>query len=614
VETIRLTTAQAIVRWLVNQYTVIDGTEQPLFAGVSAIFGHGNVTCLGEALEPVRDLLPTWHGHNEQAMALTGVAFAKAKRRRQIMIATSSIGPGCTNMVTAAAVAHANRLPLLLLSGDTFLHRIVDPVLQQIEQFDDPTITACDTLKPVTRYWDRITKPEQIVRSLPQALAVMLDPADCGPAFFALPQDVQAEAFDYPAVFFERRVHYIRRPGPDSRDIDAAAALLRGAKQPLIIAGGGVHYSGAVEALTGFAERHAIPVVETLAGKAALVHDHPNYAGPIGVNGSPAANAMAEDADVVIAVGTRLQDFTTGSWALFKNPKLRFVSINTARWDAVKQHAAPVIGDALVSIEQLDAAIGDYAAPADWLALAQTKIGEWHAYLDTVKARPVSKVPAYGHVVQTINEICDADDYIVSAAGGLPGELVGGWRSKSVGSFDTEFGMSTMGYEIAGALGAKMARPDTDVVSFVGDGSYLMMNTDIYSTVFTGNKVIFIVCDNGGFASINNLQVNQGGVSFNNLLHTARHKELARVDFAKHAEALGAIAEHVERLDDLPAAFARAKASDRTYVIVIDVAYDQWTGGGCWWEVGVPEVSDREQVLVARGVYEAESKHQRIGV
>jgi len=323
---------------------------------------------------------------------------------------------------------------------------------------------------------------------------------------------------------------------------------------------------------------------------------------------------MAEDADVVIAVGTRLQDFTTGSWALFKNPALRFVSINTARWDAVKQHAAPVIGDALVSIEQLDAAIGDYAAPADWLALAQTKIGEWHAYLDTVKARPVSKVPAYGHVVQTINEICDADDYIVSAAGGLPGELVGGWRSKSVGSFDTEFGMSTMGYEIAGALGAKMARPDTDVVSFVGDGSYLMMNTDIYSTVFTGNKVIFIVCDNGGFASINNLQVNQGGVSFNNLLHTARHKELARVDFAKHAEALGAIAEHVERLDDLPAAFARAKASDRTYVIVIDVAYDQWTGGGCWWEVGVPEVSDREQVLVARGVYEAESKHQRIGV
>ncbi|HEY0521215.1 MAG TPA: 3D-(3,5/4)-trihydroxycyclohexane-1,2-dione acylhydrolase (decyclizing) [Ilumatobacteraceae bacterium] len=614
VETVRLTTAQAIVRWLVNQRTVIDGAEVPLFAGVSAIFGHGNVTCLGEALQPVQDQLPTWHGHNEQAMALTGVAFAKAMRRRQIMIATSSIGPGCTNMVTAAAVAHANRLPLLLLSGDTFQHRIVDPVLQQIEQFDDPTVTAADTFKPVTRYWDRITKPEQIVRSLPQALAVMLDPADCGPAFFALPQDVQAEAYDYPTAFFDTRVHYIRRPGPDERDIDAAVTLLRGAKKPLIIAGGGVHYSRAVEAVTAFAVRFGIPVVETLAGKAALVHDHPNYAGPVGVNGSAAANAVAEDADVVLAVGTRLQDFTTGSWALFKNPAVRFVSINTARWDAHKQHATPVIGDALVAIEQIGTALDGYATPGEWLAFAQQQIAEWHAYLDSIKVRESSGAPAYGQVIQTINEVCDDDDYIVSAAGGLPGELVGGWRSKSVGSFDTEFGMSTMGYEIAGGLGAKMARPDTDVVVFVGDGSYLMMNSDIYSTVFTGHKVIFIICDNGGFASINNLQVNQGGVSFNNMLDTARHKELTRVDFTKHAESLGAIAEHVERLDDLAAAFARAKAADRSYAIVIDVSHNQWTGGGCWWEVGVPEVSEREQVLVARGVYEAESKHQRVGV
>jgi 3D-(3,5/4)-trihydroxycyclohexane-1,2-dione acylhydrolase (decyclizing) len=614
VETIRLTTAQAIVRWLVNQKTVVDGTEVQLFAGISAIFGHGNVTCLGEALEPVQDLLPTWHGHNEQAMALTAVAYAKAKRRRQIMIATSSIGPGCTNMVTAAAVAHANRLPLLLISGDTFQHRIVDPVLQQIEQFNDPTITAADTFKPVTRYWDRITQPEQIVRSLPQALAVMLDPADCGPAFIALPQDIQAHAYDYPASFFEPRVHYIRRPGPDSRDIDNAAALLRGAKKPLIIAGGGVHYSGSVEVLTAFAERHAIPVVETMAGKSALVATHPNYAGPVGVNGSAAANAVAEDADVVLAIGTRLQDFTTGSWALFKNPAVHFVSINTARWDANKQHATPVIGDAKVAIEQIDAAIADYAAPAEWLALAQTKIGEWHAYLDSIKARPSSDTPAYGQVIQMLNEICDDDDYLVSAAGGLPGELTSGWRAKSVGSMDTEFGMSTMGYEIAGGLGAKMAKPDSDVLVLVGDGSYLMMNTDIYSTVFTGHKVIFLICDNGGFASINNLQVNQGGVSFNNMLDTSRRTQTTRVDFAKHAESLGAIAERVEHLDDLPAAFARAKAADRSYAIVINVSHNQWTGGGCWWEVGVPEVSDREEVLLARGVYEAESKHQRIGV
>ena len=616
-ETVRLTMTQAIVRWLVNQRTIVDGEDVPLFGGVFAIFGHGNVTCLGEALQEVREELPTWHGFNEQAMALSAVAYAKAKRRRQMMIATSSIGPGCTNMVTAAAVAHANRLPLLLFSGDTFLHRIVDPVLQQIEQFNDPTLTVADTLKPVTRYWDRITKPEQIVRSLPQALAVLLDPADCGPAFFALPQDVQAEAFDYPTAFFERRVHYIRRPGPDPRDIDAAAAAVRSATKPLIVAGGGVHYSGAVDALTGFAERRAIPVVETLAGKAVLVHDHPNYCGTVGVIGCAAANTVAEDADVVIAVGTRLQDFTTGSWALFKNPNLKIVSINTARWDANKQHAIPVIGDALVALGQLDGALGDYAASSDWLQAAQTEIGKWNAHLDGIKNQEPGAVASYAQVIQTINELCDPEDYCVSAAGGLPGELVAGWRTKQVGTFDTEFGYSTMGYEIAGGLGAKMARPDSDVIAFIGDGSYLMMNSDIYATVFTGHKVIFIVCDNAGFASINNLQTKQGGVEFNNLLRSARHAgqtSFARVDFARHAESLGAVSEHVAGVADLPSAFGRAKASDRSYVIVIDVAHDQWVGGGSWWEVGVPEVSKRAEVLVARGVYEAESKHQRVGV
>jgi len=614
VDTIRLTTAQAIVRWLVNQRTVIDGDEVPLFAGVFGIFGHGNVTCLAEALEQVQDELPTWRGHNEQGMALSAVAFAKAQRRRQIMIATSSVGPGCTNMVTAAAVAHANRLPLLLFSGDTFQHRIVDPVLQQIEQFHDPTVTVADTFKPVSRYWDRITKPEQIVRSLPQALAVMLDPADCGPAFFALPQDVQADAYDYPAAFFEPRVHFIRRPGPDARDIEAAASILQGASKPMIIAGGGVHYSGAVGELTAFAERRGIPVVETVAGKATLVHDHPNYAGPVGVSGATAANAVAEDADVVLAVGTRLQDFTTGSWALFKNPDVRFVSVNTARWDAVKQHATPVIGDALVAIGELDAALGDYAAPNDWLAFAQAQIAEWHAHLDSIRARePSAETPSYAQVIQVINEHCDDDDYCLSAAGGLPGELVAGWRSKQVGNFDAEFGYSTMGYEISGGLGAKMARPESDVLVFVGDGSYLMMNTDIYSTVFTGHKVIFIVCDNGGFAVINRLQVNQGGAEFNNLLRTARHTDYRQVDFAKHAESLGAISERVENLADLPAAFAKAKAADRSYVIVIDVAQYEWVGGGSWWEVGVPEVSERADVLVARAEWEAESKHQRVG-
>ena len=614
-ETIRLTTAQAIVRWMVNQRTVIDGEEVPVFAGVFGIFGHGNVTCLAEALETVQDELPTWRGHNEQGMALSAVAFAKASRRRQIMVATSSIGPGCTNMVTAAAVAHANRLPLLLFSGDTFQHRIVDPVLQQVEVFHDPTLTVTDTFKPVTRYWDRITKPEQVVKSLPQALAVMLDPADCGPAFFALPQDVQAEAFDYPASFFEPRVHYIRRPGPDPRDIEMATAVLETASKPMIIAGGGVHYSGAVDALTDFAVKRGIPVVETVAGKATLVADHPNYAGPVGVTGSDGANAVAEEADVVLAVGTRLQDFTTGSWALFKNPAVRFVSVNANRWDATKQHAISVIGDALVSLGRIDDALGDYRAPADWLTFAQDRVAGWHDHLDSIRSQEQgSDDPSYAQVIQKVNELCADDDYCLSAAGGLPGELVAGWRSKGVGTFDAEYGYSTMGYEISGALGAKMARPDTDVIAWVGDGSYLMMNSDIYSTVMTGHKVIFIICDNGGFAVINRLQVNQGGAEFNNLLRTARHSDLFQVDFAKHAESMGAIAEKVESLADLPAAFERAKAADRSYAIVVDVAQYEWVGGGTWWEVGVPEVSERAEVLVARASWEAESKHQRIGI
>jgi 3D-(3,5/4)-trihydroxycyclohexane-1,2-dione acylhydrolase (decyclizing) len=613
-KTIRLTTAQAIVRWLLAQQTRIDDDEVPVFAGVFAIFGHGNVTSLGEALEPVQDRLPTYRGHNEQSMALAAVAYAKAMRGRRIMIATSSIGPGSTNMVTAAAVAHANRLPVLLLSGDTFQHRIVDPVLQQVEHFGDPTITVTDTFKPVSRYWDRITKPAQIVRSLPQALAVMLDPATRGPAFIALPQDVQAEAYDYPARFFEPTVHYIRRPGPDPRDVEAAAALVGRAQRPLIIAGGGVHYSGAVDTVRTFAERHGIPVVETVAGKSTLTHDHPNYAGPIGVTGSTAANAVAEQADVVIAVGTRLQDFTTGSWSVFKDPDVRFVAVNTASWDAHKQGAQPVIGDARVTVEALDAALGDYSAPPEWLATADERIAEWHAYLDSWSGRRHDGPPAYAEVIQAVNAAADPGDYILSAAGGLPGELTMGWRSKSVGSFDSEYGYSTMGYEIAGAWGARLARPDGDVIAWVGDGSYLMMNSDIYSTVMTGQKVIFMVCDNGGFAVINRLQVNTGGAEFNNLLKSTRHERLFGVDFVKHAESMGAIAERVDGIDDLRAAFTRAKSADRTYVIVIPIDQYTWTEGGAWWEVGVPEVSERPAVRAARADWEASKQRQRVGV
>ena len=612
-ETVRLTTGQAIVRWVTAQRTEIDGVEVPLFPGVFAIFGHGNVVSLAEALATVKDDLPTWRGHNEQSMALAAVAFAKAKNRRQIMIATSSVGPGSTNMVTAAAVAHANRLPLLLISGDTFQHRIVDPVLQQIEDFGTPSTTVSDSFRAVTRFWDRITRPEQIIHALPQALSVMLDPADCGPAYIGLPQDIAAEAYDFPVRFFDKTLHHIRRPGPDARDIAAAAAALAESDKPLLIAGGGVHYSGAVGELTAFAESRGIPVVETVAGRSTMVHDHPNYFGPIGVTGSTSANALAADADVVVAVGTRLQDFTTGSWSVFRNPQMRLISINVGRFDATKHHSLSVVGDALVSIRELDEELGDYRAPAEWLEYAGDERREWLEYLDDYVDQDF-EIPTYAQVIRTVNDMVDDDDYQVAAAGGLPGELNMGWESKSVGSIDIEYGFSCMGYEIPGAWGAKMALPDRDIISWVGDGSYLMMNSDIHSTVATGHKVIFIVCDNGGFAVINRLQVNTGGEEFNNLLeHTKRIRD-TRVDFVQHAESLGAIAEKVAGIKQLREAFGRAKAADRSYVIVIDTNPYEWTEGGSWWEVGVPEVSGREQVLVARAEWDAERKHQRIGI
>ncbi|MFQ5973253.1 MAG: 3D-(3,5/4)-trihydroxycyclohexane-1,2-dione acylhydrolase (decyclizing) [Alphaproteobacteria bacterium] len=612
--TIRLTMAQALVKYLTAQRTVIDGEERPLFAGVFAIFGHGNVTCLGEALESVRDELPTWRGQNEQSMALAGVAYAKAKRRRQIMVATSSIGPGATNMITAAGVAHSNRLPILLLSGDTFANRVPDPVLQQVEHFNNPTITVNDAFKAVTRYWDRITRPEQIISSLPQAVATMLDPADCGPAFLALSQDVQAIAFDYPEELFEKRVHRARRPRPDTEDLVAAAEALRRAEKPLVIAGGGVHYALATAELASFAEQHNMPVVETIAGRAAMAWDHPNNAGPLGVIGSASANALAAEADVVLAVGTRLQDFTTGSWTVFQNPDVRLISLNAARFDATKHRALSVVGDAQVGLTELSAGLGDYRAPGSWLERASREYAAWNETVDAASGPTNVELPSYAHVVGAINRSCDPTDLALTAAGGLPGELTKNWRPKSVGSFDCEFGFSCMGYEIAGGYGARMADPDRDVIVFTGDGSYLMMNSDIYSSVLTGHKLIIVVCDNGGFAVINRLQEFKGGASFNNLFEHSRVENMVEVDFAKHAESMGAIAETVQGIGELEQAFARAKKADRTYVIVIKTHPYEWTPGDAWWDVGVPEVSEREAVRKARADHEEGQRRQRVGV
>jgi 3D-(3,5/4)-trihydroxycyclohexane-1,2-dione acylhydrolase (decyclizing) len=613
-KTVRLTMAQALVRWLCAQKTVIGGETVPLFAGCFAIFGHGNVTCLGEALEAEQDRLPTWRGQNEQSMALAGIAFAKAKRRRQIMVATSSIGPGALNMVTAAGVAHSNRLPILLLAGDVFANRVPDPVLQQVEHFGNPTTTANDAFRAVTRYWDRITRPEQIIASLPQAVATMLDPAECGPAFLGLCQDTQAEAYDYPELFFEPKVWRVPRPRPDVEQLVAAAELLRKADKPLIVAGGGVHYSLASAELATFAETHRVPVVETIAGRAALAHDHPHNAGPLGVIGSASANALAAEADVVLAVGTRLQDFTTGSWSVFGNPDVRIVALNAARFDATKHRALAVVGDAQAGLTELSAALTAWQAPRAWLERAQREYGEWNALIEQRSGPTNAELPTYAHVVGAINRVCDPTDLALTAAGGLPGELCKNWKAKTIGTFDCEFGFSCMGYEIAGGWGAAMADPERDVVVFVGDGSYLMMNSDIYSSVLTGHKMIVVVCDNGGFAVINRLQNFKGSPSFNNLIKDCRIANEVAVDFVAHAQSMGAAGERVQSIGELEAAFKRAKAADRTYVITIATHPHEWTPGDAWWDVGVPEVSRREAVQKARADHEAGWKSQRIGV
>ena len=613
-ETVRLTMAHALVRFLVAQRVDLDGVEAPLFPGVFAIFGHGNVTSLGLALREVREEMPTWRGQNEQGMALAAIGYAKAARRRQIMVATSSIGPGATNMITAAGVAHANRLPVLLLAGDTFASRVPDPVLQQVEHFHDPSITVNDGFRAVTRYWDRIVRPEQLLHSLPQAVATMLDPATCGPAFLALPQDVQAEAYDYPIRFFERTLHRIARPRADRSQLAAACAALTDAERPLIIAGGGVHYSFAEAALASFAETRNVPVVETVAGKACLPARHPLNAGPIGVTGCTAANALAADADVVIAVGTRLQDFTTGSWTIFRNEGVRFVGINAAGFDARKHRAVAVVGDAREALTELDTMLGAWRGTDDWSARAAAETAQYHAYIDKIAAPDaLDGVPSYAQVIGAVDRVALPTDYAVTAAGGLPGELNAGWRAKAPNTFDAEYGFSCMGYEISGAWGAKMAMPEREVIVFVGDGSYLMMNSDLYSSVLSGHKLVVIVCDNGGFAVINRLQVNQGGRPYNNLLADSNIAELVRVDFAAHAAAMGCRTETVASIAELDSALERARASDRTYVIALQVRADAWTEGGAFWEVGVPTVSGRPEVRAARAAMDDGLQAQRVG-
>ncbi|WP_416883597.1 3D-(3,5/4)-trihydroxycyclohexane-1,2-dione acylhydrolase (decyclizing) [Marivita sp.] len=621
-ETVRLTMAQALVRYLCNQFTEIDGERVPLFAGVFGIFGHGNVTCLSEALERVQDDLPTWRGQNEQSMALAAIGYGKAKLRRQIMIATSSVGPGATNMITAAGVAHANRIPVLLLAGDTFVNRLPDPVLQQVEHYGSPSITVNDGFKPVSRYWDRIVHPAQILQSLPNAIRTMLDPADCGPAFIGLPQDIQEVAYDYPVSFFTEKTWTIPRPRPSRDEVAQAAELMKTAKKPFLISGGGVRYSGAGEALAEFATRRGIPFTETIAGKGAVVHDHPAYVGAMGIEGTEAARELAEAADVVIAVGTRMQDFTTGSWTTFAKDA-KFININAARFDASKHFAQPVVGDALECLTELDAALGDWTADPTQMQMAQQLYADWNAFLDAGQAPSNAPVPSYAQVIAVVNKAAREADTMVTAAGGLPGETAKNWRVKAPNTYDLEFGFSCMGYEIAGGWGHAMAKTDKDgnqngvPIVMVGDGSYMLMNSDIYSTVLSGHKMIVVVCDNGGFGVINRLQTGMGIPGFNNLLKDSRVQNRDKplhVDFAAHARAMGAEARHCDSLADLEAAMEWAQTTDRTTVLVIESDAHAWTDGGADWYVGVPEINDRETVRAARARQEALRQKQREGV
>ncbi len=622
-KTIRLTVAEALAKYLAAQMIEIDGHIEQLFGASFAIFGHGNVTCFGQQLKNIEKQIPTWRGQNEQSMAIAAIAYAKANLRRRIGIATTSIGPGATNMITAAGIAHTNRLPLLMIAGDAYISRLPDPVLQQPENFEDPSVTCNDAFKPLTRYWDRILSPTQLIHSLPQAIDTMLDPQTCGPAFIGLPQDIQGVAYDFPEVFFKQKLHRIRRPMPEPLALDEAKDILMAAERPVIISGGGVHYSLATNELADFAKVHNVPVIETIAGRTTMLQSNPLNGGPIGVTGSDSANYLAGNADVVIAIGTRLQDFTTGSWTVFRNPDMKLISINTAKFDAIKHQSTPIIGDAKICLSKLSAKLGGWQGSKTWTEIAKSKTDEWKALVQR-RCNPqpgelTLGLSSYAEVIGKLNKTMDEGDTILTAAGGLPAELAMNWQNYQIGKFDIEFGFSCMGYEIAGGWGAKIANPDSDVVVLVGDGSYMIQNSDIYSSVLCGHKMIVVVCDNGGFAVINKLQNSTGNESFNNLLKDCRRPdgEPARVDFAKHAEAQGALTEKLNTIDDFDAAFKRAKAADRTYVIVVDidpVSPAAWSKCDCWWEVGLPEITRSEYTANKVAEWEERRRNQRRGV
>lgn len=604
--TVRTTVADAIIRFLIAQQVEDDRSRKiiPLVPGVFAIFGHGNALSLGESLELHKDQIATLRGQNEQGMALAAVAYAKAAQRRQIMAVSTSIGPGALNTVTAAGVALANRLPLLLLLGDTFNSREPDPVLQQLEHFGDPTITANDSLKAVSRYWDRITAPSQLKTTLRQAIATLLDPADCGPVTLALPQDVQAMAYDFPADLFDTVVHRIARPRASRDQVNEAIALIREAKKPMIIAGGGVHYSLAEAELSAFANAFGIPVMETVAGKSSLLASDPAFAGSIGVFGETAGQEISHEADLVLALGTRLQDFTTESGTIFRNPNVKVIGVNVARYDALKREGLAVVGDAREVLADFTEGLQGWTAPSEWFATGRSSRAKQVALIEQRTAVTETSDPTYAQLIGRVHANAGDDDYVLTAAGGLPGELVMNWPSKGIATFDCEYGFSCMGYEVSGTWGAALeravSRPGSTVYGMTGDGSFMMLPMDVYSAVLHNTSLVLIICDNQGFNVIERLQIGHGAASFRTMLADEDRPNPAVIDFAKVAAGMGAEVISTGSLAEFDDALHSVKGIPGVHVIVVPVAKHKWSEGDSFWEVGVPEVSHRPAVNEAR--------------
>lgn len=607
-KTIKLTTAQALVKYLCAQQTKVDGEVLPLFAGVWAIFGHGNVPAMGEALYGCRDELPTFRGQNEQSMAHAAIGYAKQMRRKRMMAVSSSIGPGATNLVTAAAVAHVNRLPVLLLPGDVFMHRAGAPVLQELERQDDGTMTANDTLRPVSNYFDRICKPEQLMTALPRAISVLTDAERCGPVTLCLPQDVQAEAYDFPEYFFDEKLHRQERTGADCDSLTRVAELIKQAKRPLLVAGGGVHYSGATDALKTFAQRHKVPICETSAGKGAMPYSHEFNVGGIGVVGSSSANELAEHADLIITVGTRLNDFTTGSRSLISQPRTPQININILSYDAHKHNAVALRGDAKRTLEELAPHLHNWTSHESWGQRIESAKQRWTKIVTEATAWDCSEAPSEAQVTKVIDDSADSSqDVLVVAAGTMPSEGVKLWQCEHTRAYHSEYGFSCMGYELGAAVGAKMAQPEGEIYAVIGDGTYMLMNSEIFTSVMLDTKLIVVVLDNRGFACISRLQDGCGAEQFNNLLDNGTLTVAGpapTIDFAAHAGAMGALSEPVSRLEDLPAALQRARAATKTYVITLKTSSDVSMEGGSWWQVGIPEVSTNNSVTDARSEWQ----------